>query len=402
LITIAAQYLEDSPQLAQLSPQAVRDHLREAAQRLPLARLMLGWHLPQPIMDAVADEARRLEICLYRWHPLLSGDGVFLPRPEWQTLGLDGSLVEGFRGLPEFTFVCPNKIPVQEAVMVHLAETLKPPYQGVFFDRIRFPSPAGSPISHLACFCADCCRAAQETLGFDLEAFQRSLFAYLADKEAPRLLAGSLLGEISPEMPAALSQGLRRFFRFRCHSITGLVGQAVELAHSRGMKVGLDCFSPILTHMVGQDLSALALKSDWIKVMVYAHALGPAGLPYELHGLASFLRDHAGLAEGEALAFLERRLGFEMPASFLSLQERGLSSPALVTEIERAKRQGVRRLLAGLELVEISGACTLQADQIQQDWQAVLRAGPEGLVLSWDLWHIPLERLELVSKILPG
>lgn len=402
MITIAAQYLEDSPQLAQLSPQAVRDHLREAAQRLPLAWLLLGWHLPQPLFDAVADEASRMGICLYRWHPLLSGDGVFLPRPEWQTLGLDGSPVAGFRGLPEFTFVCPNKPAVQEAVLTHLAESLVSPYQGVFFDRIRFPSPAGNPISHLACFCADCCQAAQEDLGFDLQAFQRSLSAYLADKEAPRRLAGSLFGEISPEVPEEIAQGLRLFFRFRCDSITWLVGQAVELAHSRGMQAGLDCFSPVLTPMVGQDLSALALKSDWIKVMVYAHVLGPAGLPYELQGLASFLRDHAGLAEGEALAFLERRLGFEMPASFLSLQESGLSSAALVTEIERAKRQGVPELLAGLELVEISGACMLQADRIQQDWQAVLRAGPEGLVLSWDLWHIPLERLELVSKILPG
>lgn len=402
MITIAAQYLEDALGLSEIFPKMARDHLRESHKRLPFSMLLLGWHLPQPLLDTVAEEAARLGVRLYRWHPLLTGDGVFLPRPEWQVVGLEGIPVVGFRGLPEFTFVCPNKPAVHGSVIAHLDETLVPPYQGVFLDRIRFPSPAGDPISHLACFCADCCRTACETLGFDLAAFRSSLRSYLADTTACRKLAGSLFGDIPPEMPDGIAQGLRLFYRFRCESIARFTQQVAELAHSRGMPVGLDCFSPILTHMVGQDLSALTQQSDWIKVMTYAHVLGPAGLPYELLGLAAFLQEHGGLPEREGLAFLEGQLGIELPASFQALREKGLPSTALVAEIERARKQGVRGLLAGMELVEIAGACELNATQIRMDWQAVLKASPEGVVLSWDLWHMPLERLELVNDILLG
>lgn len=402
MVTIAAQYLEDAPQLSEITPGAVRDRLRESCKRLPISMLLLGWNLPQPLFAAAAEEATRLGMRLYRWHPLLTGDGAFMPRPEWQVIGLDGNPVEGFRGMPEFTFVCPNKPAVQQAVSAHLEEILSPPYDGIFLDRIRFPSPAEAPLSHLACFCEDCCRSARESLGFDLAAFQRSLRSYLSRAEACRMLAGSLFGDFPPEMPAALAQGLRLWYRFRFESISRFTRQAAELAHSRGMQVGLDCFAPVLTHMVGQDLQTLARWSDWIKVMTYAHVLGPAGLPYELLGLAIFLKEYAGLSEQDGLAFLERQVGFELPASFQELRQRGLSSAALVAEIERAKQRGVRQLLTGLELVEIPGLCDLNADQIRKDWHAVMEAGSQGMVLSWDLWHIPLERLELVSDILSG
>jgi hypothetical protein len=400
LVTIAAQYLEDAPQLSKITPAAVRDRLRESFKRLPVSMLLLGWNLPQPLFAAVAEEATRLGIRLYRWQPLLTGDGVFMSRPEWQVIGLDGNPVEGFRGMPEFTFVCPNKPAVQQAVSAHLEEILLPPYQGIFLDRIRFPSPAEEPLSHLACFCKDCCRAAQESLGFDLAAFQRFLCSNLSKAEACRMLAGSLFGDTPPEMPDEVAQGLRLFYRFRCESISRFTRQAAELAHSRGLQVGLDCFASALTHMVGQDLQELARWSDWIKVMTYAHVLGPAGLPYELLGLATFLKEYAGLSEQDGLAFLEQQVGFELPASFHELRQRGLSSAALVAEIKRARQRGVQQLLAGLELVEIPGVCELNADQIKQDWRAVMGAGSQGIVLSWDLWHIPLERLDLASDIL--
>ena len=69
-------------------------------------------------------------------------------------------------------------------------------------------------------------------------------------------------------------------------------------------------------------------------------------------------------------------------------------------EIERARDLGAGVLFTGLELVELPGVVALNTDQICRDWQAVLEAGVEGVVLSWDLWHMPLERLKLVSDIL--
>jgi hypothetical protein len=40
----------------------------------------------------------------------------------------------------------------------------------------------------------------------------------------------------------------------------------------------------------------------------------------------------------------------------------------------------------------------LDTEQIKADLSAFRRAGADGLALSWDLWHMPLERLDLVKS----
>lgn len=400
MVTVAVQFLEDSPELKEIAPQAVRQRLHEAFDRLPISILLLGWNLPEAIFEAVVEETTRAHVRLFRWQPLLTGDGILFPRSEWQVIGMDSHPVKGFRGLPEFTFMCPNKPAVREAVRAHLQEVLSPPYQGVFLDRIRFPSPSTNPFSQLACFCDDCCRAAQEQEGLDLVELQQALGSYWQTPGAARGLIASLFGSFPADMPDTVARGLRAWLHFRSESITQFVCLAGELASSRGMEVGLDCFSPSLTWMVGQDLETLAQACDWIKVMTYAHALGPAGLPFELMGLAAFLQDHDGMSEKGALAFLEELAGFPLPRTYQDLRRKGLPSAALVAEARQAKASGARQLLVGLELVDLPGVCELNADQIRRDWQAVLKAGVKGVVLSWDLRHIPLERLQLVSDIL--
>src|SRR5262245_6812479 len=152
--TFAVQFLEDSPQLSNLTPDEVRAKFREACQRLPISYLLLGWHLPEALFEACAEEAAQAGVPLFRWHPLLTGDGVFQPRPEWQTIGLTGDPVPGFRNMLEFTFVCPNRPAVGEAIMDHLRDTIRQGYyQGLFLDRMRYPSPSADPAAFLACFC---------------------------------------------------------------------------------------------------------------------------------------------------------------------------------------------------------------------------------------------------------
>jgi hypothetical protein len=399
MISIAVQFLEDSPALRDISPQAVRERLRAACMLLPVTKLLLGWNISRALLDAVAEETARLGVCLYRWQPLLTGDGTLFPHPEWQTVGVDGRHVPGFGGLPEFTFMCPNKPEVQEAVCAHLLQVSVSPFQGVFLDRIRFPSPAPHPSAYLGCFCQDCCRAAREE-GLELTAFRQVLRTWIQTPAAARCLTASLLGNCLPELPGEVADGLRDFFRFRAKSISNFVRLAAETASARGMEISLDCFAPSLAGMVGQDLGALSRVCAWIKVMTYAHAWGPAGLPYEFMGLAGFLNQNAGMGEVEALDFLQKQTKLALPGTFQDLRIQGLPPAALVSEVRHGRGLGVGSLYAGLELVEIAGVCELRAEQIRQDWSAVLQAGVQGVVLSWDLWHMPLERLMLVSDIL--
>ncbi len=81
------------------------------------------------------------------------------------------------------------------------------------------------------------------------------------------------------------------------------------------------------------------------------------------------------------------------------MRERGLPPEALAAEVKRSRAAGVGTLLAGIELVEMEGVTRLNPTQITHDLHALRDAHVNGLVLSWDLWHIPLERLELVRRV---
>ncbi len=397
----AVQYLESGPGVEEITPSDARARLRAAFERLPISQVLLGWNLPPALVVACREEADRAGARLFRWHPLLTGDGTFVPRPEWQTVGLDGELVPGFRGLPEFTFVCPNRPAVRQAALEHLTDVLRSDeYQGVFLDRIRYPSPAADPARLLACFCDDCRRAASAE-GLDLEAVRHRIQALLADPARTLRFVQALLAPQSsePGTPDPDLAALCAFLDFRARSVDRFVQAAAELIHARGLGVGLDCFSPGLAYMVGQDLAALDAHCEWVKIMTYGHALGPAGLPFELLDLAGWLVSRWPLGEAEALALLSGATRLPLPSTRAALGKDGLAPEALAAEVRRARAAGVSTLLAGIELVEIEGVVRLDRTQITADLCACREAGADGLVLSWDLWHIPLERLDLVREV---
>jgi predicted acetyltransferase len=176
------------------------------------------------------------------------------------------------------------------------------------------------------------------------------------------------------------------------------VRDVANAAYAEGLAVDLDCFSPAVAWMVGQDLGALSGHCERIKIMSYGHALGPAGLPFELLALADWLIDGEMAGETEALEWLSQASHLPLPSTRAALREHGLSSEALAAEVRRARSAGIRTLLAGIELVELEGVTALHESQIEADLRAFRAAGADGLALSWDLWHIPSERLDLVRN----
>jgi hypothetical protein len=389
-LIIAAQFLEYAPH--GITPAVARARLRQVFEELPISLLMLGWNLPERLEAAVAEECASHATRLFRWQPLLASDAGFALPQDWLAVNLVGEPVRGFQDLPEFSILCPNRSAVQEWIAERLEVVLaRGVYQGVFLDRMRWPSPAEDPGIRLACFCEQCRRLAADS-GLDLERVRASLDGLLAD---PLRLAGALLTRVdSSDEPA------RSWLRFRADSITRAVGRAVRQVGDAGLSIGLDCFSPALTHMVGQDLTALAGLPGWIKIMTYPRALGPAGLPYELLGLARWMI-RSGAGAGEALQTLARLTGLPFPANELELARGGFESGTLRVEIDRGRAAGVRQLFAGLALVELQGVNESSAEQIERDLAACESA--DGIVLSWDLWHIPGDRLRRVrSALLPA
>ncbi|MBN2387743.1 MAG: hypothetical protein JXB85_12055 [Anaerolineales bacterium] len=387
----AVQYLEKPPE--GVGPGQVRSRLRQAFARLPIDHVLLGWDLPPDLEEAAAEETARGGARLFRWQPLLTGDlHTDLPA-EWATIGWNGDPVPGHGGVPEFTFVCPNRSAVADFLPERLeAVAARGLYQGVFLDRIRFPSPSPDPASHLACFCPHCVHLAADS-GLDLESVRRTLGALLAAPDGCGRLARSLLGEaVEPGTP------LEAFLDFRQGSLDRIVAAASRQAAALGLEVGLDCFSPSLTRMVGQNLSTLDGTCKWIKIMAYPRVFGPAGIAFELLGLAEWLVAR-GLPQAQALGLLAGASRLEIPATLAELRQTGLGAGALRDEIARARELGVKRLLAGLALVAMAGVHESTPDQIRADIAASRMA--DGLVLSWDLWLTPLTTLDAIRQAWP-
>lgn len=394
---IAIQYLQPEPDLNSFSPEEARGKLRAAGGILPVTHVLVGWEIPRRLLDACSEETRRLGARLYRWQPMLSGDGVFHILPEWRVRNMAGNPVAGYQGIEEFTFVCPNHPSVQYAIQQHLHKILTEGlYNGFFLDRIRFPALAKDPVENLACFCEHCRRKASD-LGLDLDEVKDEIGHLSRTATGRARFIKTILNEVPNNAPADELTALERFLLFRQSSITRCVQIVCEQLQRAGVQIGLDGFAPALTNLVGQELRGLGATSDWVKVMTYAHVNAPAGMPFELAGLLDWLM-LAGMDEKAALAELAKAVHFKMPSNRADLLREGLSATALRAEVSRGVLAGGAPLLVGIELVEVPGVTQLDDEQIRRDLQAVLACAPAGLALSWDLRHIPLERLKLVSE----
>lgn len=395
--TIAIQYLEG---LAYIPVEKARDTLRAAFDILPIAKVLLGWNLPEPLVNMCAEECKKNGTSLYRWQPLLTSDGNFNPAPEWYTIGFNNKPVPGFQQLPEFTFACPNHPEVKEEVLNNIKQIIdNGPYQGIFLDRIRLPSPAAAPEQQLACFCKECEKKAASQ-GLDFKLVRKGIASLLSDTAGIKTFIHLLF---NPEFPANETdielKAVQEFLSFRAESITNFVRDVYLEVTKKGLSVGLDCFSPALTYAVGQDLRSLTGCSDWIKIMSYAHTFGVAGLPFEFIHIIKWLIQEKGFPEPEAIQLLAEATHLPFPATVKEIREKGFSPEALAIETKRALKTCIKNCLPGIELVDEEDLTSLNKEQIKADLEALHDAGAKGLVLSWDLWFMPIERLELVKNI---
>lgn len=142
----------------------------------------------------------------------------------------------------------------------------------------------------------------------------------------------------------------------------------------------------------------MGMLVEWVKLMTYAHTLAPAGLPYELLGWVHYLTRSTHLDESQALELVSQSTRLSLPPGCQELEVTGLSPLDLEREVQRGIGSARVPTLAGIELVDLPGVTRLSQPQIGADLAAIKRARPSGLALSWDLLHIPIDRLDLVRR----
>ena len=185
--------------------------------------LIVGARENPAIFRAMSNPGRRPAKEVFLWYNLLSdiegmqeSDLVVTWRGE-RSRGWGGWAEKEAEVHETFRFVCPNNPAAKEKTLRRLRELLDQyPFDGVFLDKIRFPSPANGLNEVLSCFC-DHCRRAAAANGLDLASVSRSLKERSFQARPRRRLA-----ETPGRNPGSMSSS-QRTHRFPRFSVSGAI-----------------------------------------------------------------------------------------------------------------------------------------------------------------------------------
>lgn len=402
---VAGQITTGHSDLADLTPEKVTTAINKINESLPVRTLCIGWREIPDLYHALTSTARVTEET-YVWYPLLSDyPGL---EPSDLVVNYKGKPAGGWTDFPEgdevhetFMFGCPNNPQVREKTLNHLEYLLTTyAFDGVFLDKLRFPSPANSFDDMLSCFCPHC-RAKAQQQGLDLEAVRAGLNnpRQLRAGSSPGEWEGTGLGWLDDLLAEAPL--LQQFYQFRAASITELVQAAYELASRLGKKVSLDTFSPSVAPLVGQDYRRLAQYAAWVKPMSYRFTKAPSSLRLEVPALVRGVADLLSINASEVNRWASEHVPGITEIDLDRYQAQGAPQALFASETAAAVDQlAPVPVFLGLETVYWPGLTEPTTNDVFEMMRAGRDAGVGGVCLSWDLLHSPLENVTALKKAL--
>lgn len=196
--------------------------------------LIIGWY-ERLDFKKLHDYCKNKHIEVYAWLPVFSEfDKVLNLHPY---VLKNGKILEPYilNENESFTFCCPNHPDNIKDIKTYLKHAFPYDYfDGVFLDRIRFPSAIHGEEVLKGCFCDFCCS----------------------------------------KDPISKN-----------HIIHDKVHEMIEMFKTMKLKVALDIFAEPLDRQVGQSMDAWYDDVDFIKPMYYKRTYAPAGIPFEIEAL---------------------------------------------------------------------------------------------------------------------
>lgn len=401
--TIVAQLSSVHSSEEDLSPRGVAGYVAKIAKEAPLDILVVGWQERPELYRTLTSPESRPSPEVFLWHPLLSDYPGFDP----SHLVVDSSFARckgwsGYEGTgvaETFKQACPNNPQAVSTSLAYLEKCITAyAFDGVFLDKIRFPSAANGLQDVFSCFCPFCSEKAAQT-GLDLNEVRAALDGRVANK-ATASVVKIPRGARWLEALVAGQPLLQRFIRFRADSISELIATVSRRMRTIGKRVSLDVFSPILAPLVGQDFSALAPQADWVKPMIYRFGRGPSSLRTELPSLLRDLGSYLGYSETAAMNWAAAHAEGLEGQTVEQIEE--IAPLSLIREeTGRALSLfGGTPLYLGLETVSIKGLMEVTPRNVEEILEIGSEAGVQGFVLSWDLLHTPVENVRPLRKLL--
>jgi len=388
----------------------LKKRLATAKESLDLDALIVWPDQDKKSLDLVREICTDFKIKTYLWYPILADNSGFKVRPEQAVETFNGLHGYGRNGCwdklgeggEDFLFLCPNvEHNIRKIFNQYQNKIVESGFDGVFLDRIRFPSPSNGFETLFSCFCESCLDKFYYNYGEDLENYRyqaKAVFEKLKTMDISYLRTCQSLSDM------IIQGNLEKFYDFRKQNIYQLVKIFADKAKQMGKLVGVDLFAPSLAPLVSQDYRLLAKTCDWIKPMIYGHASGPAGLPLELSCfMKAILNMNPALDEGRLIREISRIIGVDLPTQINDLLKNGVSENIICSEMRRIKELDLTESVntyVGLEAVQIPGLCHITAKILKKYLESLAEAEVKGMVLSWNLLKIPDENLKTVGDFL--
>jgi hypothetical protein len=397
--TLTAQLSTGHSLPKNLTTEKVLPALQKALDTVPLDVLIVGWVEIPDLYHALVDKSQRQVNQVFLWYPMLSDfpgmqeDHLIMdyqghPSHGWGDFVASGEMSETFR------FACPNNPDAVRTSLSHLERLLTNyDFDGVFLDKIRFPSPANGLPEVFSCFCNHC-RKAAERRGLDLCEVQRLLID-IQHQSLPNSSSNYSPFPGASWMDILLKNYplLQEFIRFRCDSITNVVEKVNALTTRIGKKIALDVYSPALAPLVGQDLPVISKYAEWVKPMIYRFAKGPASLRLEIPMLINEISAYLHKTPEQISSWVEQNTNFT-PFNLDWINQNGISLDWVLNESDSTQKLiSPTPVYLGTESVRMPGIIEISPENIEEIIDLSNKIGLNGLALSWDLLHTPLENL---------
>jgi len=416
LVSLLTNSMQISTQLVigkqaaqELSDTYLRQKLAKAKSLAHLQRVMI-WADDEPeLYHRLVKLCKEHDLETYLWFNVLADtpgyeacveDGV-LNYTNRRGNGQLGSWEKLGQGGEEFRFICPNNTIALDKVFQQFTTLVDhTSFDGVFFDRIRYPSFTNGFESLFTCFCEFCQDKFTRRYGTSLDSYRDKIHELL-----------ERLRELDPDELAQYHRleglweidELKEFFEFRRTSVYDVVQRFSQYVHSQGRQVGLDLFTPSFAPFVSQDYQRLSTCCDWIKPMTYCHVLGPAGVPLEITCLMRAMSILSPkLNEKHIIRFLSRVLGVTLPESGEVIRRQGIPEEFIARELEKICGLSLPdnvQIYCGVEAVHFPTLGLKITKEMLALSLKALQSRADGLVASWDLLHIPEENLEMLGRM---
>ncbi len=385
-----------------LNVRTLRLRLDEVRQILPISGLIVGSYENKAVFTELTHNKRADDPEVYLWYNLLSDypgqdecESVITDRgktcKKWFGWGDDAQ----DEVTESFMFSCPNHPDARQKTLTGLSDLLdRYPFDGVFLDKFRFPSPASGLDLTFSCFCPHCYRKAAEA-GLDLDEVKKELRSWDRNCFGVSERTDDWLTAILKDKPA-----LKKFIRFRIDSVLGIVRDVKKITDAHGVKLGFDLFSPSFAEIVGYDYTELERYADWVKPMTYQYAFGPAGLRLETISLIDGICGEFGCSETELFAASSAAVPWFTSEKYTELKQTAVPMDWIRSEMAASVRLMKHKpVYFGLECVSFPGVIDVKPDQAAALLSAAMDQGGDGTVLSWDLMHMPPDDLRAMRSV---